>query len=332
MTVMSRWLTVIPYKSLQWLMPLLVMCLIFVIWVLTIPDYVGSVNVQQLMRDFAAPGLVAVAMALVIFSGGIDLSVGATFALSNFAALYFFRVLEWPLGLAVPATLVVGAVIGAINGYLIAYLNARAFLTTLAMLLILRAAYELIIAAYTLELATAMHTNPVWEFLGTGTLLAVPVNMIVLIAVVGVLHVFLTRIRPGVHIMATGAGRRAARHVGIDVKRSQFFAYVLAGIVVSLAGLFYAARQNSAGSDSGYGWELSALTAVVLGGIPLEGGHGRVIQALIGAAILFLLVSGLLRLNMPGSLTMAVIGLVLIIAVATGMQTAKHQSRTNGTE
>ncbi len=313
---------------MRWLkpaVPFLVMCLLFGVFALEVPNYLSIVNLQQLTRDFAEPGLVAIAMAIVVLAGGIDLSVGATFALANFAALYLFRIHGLPLEAAVLGTLAVGLVIGAINGFLVAYVNARPFLTTLAMLLILRASYDMVTNAYVLEIAGAMHTSRTWDFLGMGTMLGIPVNMAALIVVGSLAYLFLTRVRPGLHIMAVGASRKAARHAGIDVQRTLFLAYVLSGLVTALAGLFYAARQNSAGSDAGEGWELTALTAVIVGGISLAGGRGTIVGAIIGAAILFILSSGLLRMNVPGDLTSALIGLILLVAVAITLQRVKNK-------
>ncbi|MGI8740203.1 MAG: ABC transporter permease [Gammaproteobacteria bacterium] len=308
--------------------PFIVLCLLFGVFAIGVPNYLSVVNLQQLMRDFAEPGLVAIAMAVVILAGGIDLSVGATFALANFAALYFFRIHGLPLELAVLGTLTVGLLIGAINGVLVAYINAQAFLTTLAMLLILRASYDLMTNAYILEIASAMLTSTTWDFLGVGALLGVPVNMAALVAVGVLTHIFLTRTRPGLHLMAVGANRKAARHAGVDVQRTLFLAYTLSGLIAALAGLFYAARQNSAGSDAGQGWELTALTAVIVGGISLTGGRGTIARAIIGAAILFILSSGLLRMNIPGDLNSALTGLILLLAVALNLQWIKNKVKT----
>lgn len=307
-------------RWLEPVIPLMVACALFIAFAVNVPNYLSSDNLQQLMRDFAEPGLIAVAMAIVILAGGIDLSVGATFAIANFTALFLFRVHEFPLGLTLLSVMAVGAMIGTINGLLVAFAKARPFLTTLAMLIILRAAFDLVSNAYTAELANAIHDSAAWEYLGAGVLLGIPTNMIVLVAVAAAAHLYLTHVRPGLHLMAVGGSSKAARHAGIHVRRVQFTAYLLCSVIAAVAGLLYAARQNSAGSDTGLGWEIAALTAVMLGGISLGGGRGSVVRAVMGAAILFLLVSGLLRMNVPGSLASAVMGLVLLVAVGLNVR------------
>jgi ribose transport system permease protein len=314
-------------------LPLILACLTFTTFAILVPHYLSVINVQQLMRDFAEPGLVAVAMSITILAGGIDLSVGATFALADFVALYLFRIQGFSLGVAVAGALATGVAVGTLNGLLIAYVRARPFLTTLAALLILRAVFNLVSEAYTTELAIATHESTAWDFLGDGSILGLPVNMLVLCAVGLFSHVFLTRIRPGLHIMAVGASRKAARHAGIDVRRSLLLAYILSGAIAALAGLLYAARQSAAGSDTALGFEVTALAGVVAGGVSIGGGRGTVGRAILGAALIFLLVSGLLRLNASASLASATIGLILLLAgsltakwpqIRTTLMRAKH--------
>src|SRR6202046_611273 len=288
-------------RWMETLLPLILACLTFTTFAILVPHYLSVMNVQQLMRDFAEPGLVAVAMSITILAGGIDLSVGATFALADFVALYLFRIQGLSPSVAIAGAVATGVAVGTLNGLLIAYVKARPFLTTLATLLILRAVFNLVSEAYTTELAIATNETAAWDFLGDGSILGVPVNMLVLCAVGLFSHVFLTRIRPGLHIMAVGASRKAARHAGIDVRRSLLLAYILSGAIAALAGLLYAARQSAAGSDTALGFEVTALAGVVAGGVSIGGGRGTVGRAILGAALIFLLVSGLLRLNASAS-------------------------------
>ena len=125
----------------------------------TTPYYATLGNAQQLGREFAEAGFVAVAMALTVISGGIDLSVGSVFALANLAALVFYQIFNWPVGLVIAATLGIGAAVGAINGYLIGYLRTRPFLTTLVTLIVLRATVDLLGQHYSVPLAMAARTS-----------------------------------------------------------------------------------------------------------------------------------------------------------------------------
>ena len=107
--------------------------LLFAGFAYTVPDYLSSVNLQQLMRDFAEPGLIALALTIVVLSGGIDLSIGATFAIANFVALYLFKVHACPLAVTIVLTALSGLLIGMFNGVLVGYMRTRPFLTTLSV-------------------------------------------------------------------------------------------------------------------------------------------------------------------------------------------------------
>ncbi len=298
---------------LPWLTPLL----LFALFAALLPDYLARSSLEQLLRDFAEPGLIALAMAVVVLSGGIDLSLGASFALTNLAALYLFQVQKLPLALAALGAGATGLALGSLNGLLIGYVGARPFLTTLASLLILRAAYDGLSLSLSADLAAARDSTG-WAFLGAGSVLGAPLNFVMLIGAGVAVQVFLSRIRPGIHLLAVGAEPRAAGYAGVDLRATRWLAHALAGGLAGLAGLLYAAQQNNAGSDVGVGWEVTALTAVVAGGIRLSGGRGTVAGALAGAASVFLLGNGLLRLNVAGSAASAIIGLALLVIVAPG--------------
>ena len=205
----------------QWFEPVIPFTVMIGLWLyfaLTIPDYASLQNNLSLLRLFAEFGFVALAMGFCLVTGGIDLSVGAIFALCNFAALYFLLVREWPVGLVVPATLAVGAVLGSINGLLIGFLKTRPFLTTLVTLIILRASVNLLNTSYAQVFATNSVDSDAWDYLGGGSLLGIPINAATLFVVLLVCHIFLSRSRYGWHLTAIGASRKAARHAGIRVR------------------------------------------------------------------------------------------------------------------
>jgi ribose transport system permease protein len=314
----------------QWFEPVIPFTVMIGLWfyfALTVTDYATVKNSLSLLRLFAEFGFVALAMGFCLISGGIDLSVGAIFAVCNFSALYFLLVLELPVGLVIVATLAVGAALGSINGFLIGYLKTRPFLTTLVTLIILRASVNLLNTSYAQVFATNSVDSDAWDFLGTGSVLGIPINAATLLVVLLVCHIFLSRSRYGWHLTAIGASRKAARHAGIRVRLILFFTYVLSGLLCAASGIFYAARQSSTDSTTGVGWEFQALTAVVLGGISLAGGKGTVWRAMIGAVIIFLLINGLVRMGIPGYVSSAVTGIILLVAVGIDVKWAKNRGK-----
>jgi ribose transport system permease protein len=314
----------------QWfepVIPFVLMLGLLAYFAATVPGYSGFDNFQSLMRLYAEFGFVALGMAFCLIAGGIDLSVGANFALCNFAALFFLFVMAWPVWLVCLATIGVGTTIGAINGVLIGYIKARPFLTTLVTLIILRASVNILGEKYATVFATNTVDSDSWDFLGEGFVFGIPINAAVLILVLLAGHIFLSRSRYGWHITAVGASRKAARHAGIPVERMLFATYALSGAFCAAAGIFYAARQASADSRTGVGWEFSALTAVVLGGVSLAGGKGTVWRAMIGAIIIFALTNGLVRMGIPGYITSAIIGIILLAAVGIDVKWTKNRGK-----
>jgi ribose transport system permease protein len=294
---------------------------------LLIPGYLSIDNVASTGRQFGEFGFVAIAAAIVIISGGIDLSVGSIFAVANFLALMMFNMFELPAPLAILVTLVAGAVMGAVNGALIGFVGLGAFLTTLVTMLIFRAILNLLILRYSLEMALSAGDSRIWDWLGAGGILGIPSNIVVLVLVAIIGHVFLSRGRPGWYIAAIGANRRAARHAGIPVERHLFLTYVISGVLTALGGVFYAARLNSPSSDTGVGMEVLALTAVVLGGVNLSGGKGSIGQSLIGATIVLALINGLVRFGLVGGATSTFLGFMMLLAVGIDVKWARNRSK-----
>src|SRR5450631_4640355 len=302
----------------QWfepVIPFVLMVGLLVYFAATLPGYAGIDNFQSLMRLYAEFGFVALGMAFCLIAGGIDLSVGANFALCNFAALFFLFVMGWPTWLVALATLGVGILIGGINGVLIGYLKARPFLTTLVTLIILRASVNILNEKFATVFATNSVDSDTWDFLGEGFVFGIPINAATLIVVLIIGHIFLSRSRYGWHLTAIGASRKAARHAGIPVERMLLFTYALSGMLCAIGGVFYAARQNSTDSTTGYLWEFQALTAVILGGVSLAGGKGTIWRAMLGGIITFVLTNGLVRMGIPGYITSGIIGIILLAAV-----------------
>jgi ribose transport system permease protein len=311
----------------QWFEPAIPFAVMVGLWAYfasVLPNYASIASTESLARLYAEFGFVALGMAFSIIAGGIDLGVGAIFAFCNFAALAYVNILELPIWLVVPATLATGAAVGAGNGFLIGYLKARPFLTTLVTLIIVRAVVNILNEHYATVFATNAVDSDAWDFVATGSVLGIPINAAALLAVLFIGHIFLSRSRYGWHIAALGASRKAARHAGIGVERMLFWTYVLSGALCGAAGLFYAARQGSTDSTTGFGWEFQAVTGVVLGGVLFR---GTVWRAMIGALIIFLLNNGLVRMGVPGYVSSAAVGLILLAAVGIDVKWSRNRGK-----
>ncbi|NRA86534.1 MAG: SMP-30/gluconolactonase/LRE family protein, partial [Rhizobiales bacterium] len=316
--------------SKRWMesaVPAIILIVVFGYLTINLPNYLSSINLMDLGRLYSEFGLVVLAMGLVMIGGGVDLSIGSMFALCNIAMLACINMLDMSLWLAIPTVLLFGALLGAINGFLIGYLKLRAFLTTLVTLIIFRAIFDIILANFAVEISSGFLDSVAWEFIGDGDIYNLPTSMIVFIVIAGFGHIVMSRLRPGWHVMAIGGARRSAHNAGIDVKRTVGATYVVSGILTALAAIFFAARLGSAGSDVGVGMEVSVLTATVLGGISLGGGRGSVAKAVMGAAIVLLITNGMLRMGMQGGTSSLALGIILLFAVGIDVKWLKNRHK-----
>jgi ribose transport system permease protein len=316
--------------SKKWIdntIPFLVLVCVTLVFGALIPNFYTGSNIAILARQLGEFALVCLAMMSVIVVGGIDLSVGSNFALGNFMALALLNLGNWPVYAAVPAVVAICGGVGLVNGLLVGYLRLRAFLTTLVTLIIVRAVVDMLLLQYAQAMSTSFYDSNLWDAIGSGGLYGVPSSFIVLTVVALVGHVLLTRSRPGWRAMAIGGSRRSAHNMGLPVRQTVCAAYTMSGMLCGLAGVLYAARLSGAGTDTGMGLEISALTAAVLGGNSLGGGRGSVVKALIGAVIVLLLTNGVLRLGLNSGSGPMVLGLTLLFAVFVDVRWLKNRDK-----
>src|ERR1700722_8643081 len=290
-----------------------------------IPNFFSVNGLTDQARALGEIIFVVMGMTVVMLAGGIDLSVGSTFALSNFITLALFNWLGWPIGLAIVCALLSGAAVGLLNGLLVGYLRLRAFLTTLVTLIIVRAIDDTLVLKYSVVVGTPMTSSDIWDFIGGGDVYGFPVVFIAAILVAMVGHVFLTRLRPGWHILAVGGSRRSAHNAGLSVRRTVAMTYVISGVLAAAGGGFYASRLSAAGANTGLGLEVTALTAAVLGGNSLGGGRGSVAKALLGDVIVLIINNSLVRRGLKSGSGSLVLGIVLLIAVAIDVRWLKNR-------
>jgi ribose transport system permease protein len=309
------------------LIPFSILMIVIGLLAQLIDGYLGAGSIANTGREFAEFGFIALGLAVVVIAGGIDLSIGSIFALTNIAMQVLLQVFGWPLPTAIAAVLATGALLGAVNGVLIGYLRLRAFLTTLVTLIVFRSGVEILNLHYAVDVAYGTYQSSAWDFFSFGSVFGVPLNVLVLLATAVLCHMALSRARIGWHIQAIGGSRRAAYNAGIDVRSVQFLTYVFSGLMCAVAGIFYAARLNNTGGDVGTMLEVTALTGIVLGGISLGGGKGTVARALMGALIIFAVTNGLVRLGVSGGGNSVAVGLLLIAAVAFDVKYQKNRHK-----
>lgn len=315
---------VLSKRWMETLIPWVVFVVVAAITVSIIPGYLEPDNLATTLRQFGEFAFVGLAMGIVLIGGGVDLSVGALFALINLLALYLFYITGLNSFAIVGACLVAGAVLGAVNGFLVGILRARSFLTTMATLIIGFATVRLLLEKYGVAIASSGNVDPVWDYIGYGSVLGIPFNILVFAGTCIAGHLLITRSKYGWRLTSVGAGRRAARHAGVPIRTVVFVSYVVSGMLCAVGAIFYAARLNSAGSDTGVGWEILALTAVVLGGVSLSGGKGSTGRIALGIVTIMIVTNTLVRVGVTGGGSSFFLGLLLLLAVAADVKWLKH--------
>jgi rhamnose transport system substrate-binding protein len=274
-------------------------------------NFLTIANAGEIVRASAEVGLLALALTPVILTGGIDLSVGSLLALCAVVFGMSSRDAGWPIALAAVAALGTGVAAGSLNAVLVARLRIPPLIVTLGTFSLFRGLAE----AATAGVRNYSNFPPAFLFLGQGTISTIPAQVPVL--VVGAIGFWLLvhRMAMGRTLMAIGFSIDGARYAGVPVDRRVGAVYVLSGLCAGVASLLYVARLGQAKADAGTGFELMAITAVVLGGTSIFGGRGSVVGTLLGVATLAVLQNGLRLADLPAELAGIVTAALLVAAL-----------------
>jgi erythritol transport system permease protein len=290
------------------------------------PNYFSTSNFLIMASHVAIYGVLAIGMLLVILNGGIDLSVGSTLGLCGVVAgflmqgvtLKVFGVIAYPPVWAVAVlSCALGALVGAVNGVLIAYLRVPAFVATLGVMYVARGVALLMTNGLTYNNLGGRPElgNTGFDWLGFNRLFNVPIGVLVLAALALICGLVLARTAFGRWLYASGGNMRAAELSGVPVKRVQITVYVLSGICAAIAGLVLSSQLTSAGPTAGNSYELTAIAAVVIGGAALSGGRGTIRGTMLGAFVIGFLSDGLVIIGVSSYWQTVFTGAVIVLAV-----------------
>ena len=266
-------------------------------------------NAVNVLRQSTINGIIAVGMTFVILTAGIDLSVGATLALSTVVTANLLQQ-EIPVLLAVLIGLALGAALGFVNGLIITKTRVPPFVATLGMMTVARG------LALTYTQGRPITGLPdAFRFIGTGSLGPIPMPIVIAGLTFLVGWIVLNRTKMGEYIFAIGNNPVAARYAGIATDGYTTFVYVLAGFLSALAGMILVARLNSAQPTAAIGYEFDAIAAVVVGGTSFAGGEGSLGGTLLGVLVIAVINNGLNLLNVSSFYQPVVTGIVIALAL-----------------
>lgn len=272
------------------------------------PLFFTTGNFLNISRQMAEPALLAMGQALAMIAGGFDLSIGAVMGLAS--TVLAFAVLKFGLVPGIFCGIALGAVVGLVNGVLIARFRLPPFIVTLGMLSFCRG------LAYVMTGGMPILNLPdEFGYLGgTGQIAGVPIAVLIAIVMFFVLYVLLKRFKFGYNLYSIGGSESAARLAGINVMQVRILVYVLSGTLAALAAVLLSSRVNSGQPSLGEGAELLSVAAVIIGGVRLRGGQGSLAGVMLGVILLAVLSNGLNLINMSSYVQMLAIGLIVMIA------------------
>lgn len=275
------------------------------------PAFLQVNNLLNLMRQLIINGFIALGMTFVILTGGIDLSVGSTLALTS---AIFAGLLQggMPTILAILISLGLGLILGLLNGILITKGKLAPFIVTLATMTIFRG---LTLVYMDGRPIAGPKDDFAFQFLGKGQFFGIPFQVILFIITYLILWILLTKTSYGRKIYAVGGNEKASFISGIKIDKVKILVYVISALMAVLSGLVLTSRLNSAQPTAGSAYEMDAIAAVVLGGTSMTGGSGSLTGTLIGILILGVLNNGLNLLGVSSFYQQIVKGVVILIAV-----------------
>ena len=277
-------------------------------------NFISLRNLRTVSVQNVELGLLALALTPVILTGGIDLSVGSLIGLCAVTFGMLWRDAHVPAVLAAVITLVVATLAGLLNAALITRGRIPPLIVTLGTFSLFRGIAEGLTAGQ----GSYVNFPKSFLFLGQGAILGIPTQLWILIPAAIFFYLFVHRASSGRALSAIGFSADGARHAGINVNRLTGFTYVLSGFCAGLAALIYVARFDQAKADAALGYELGAITAVVLGGTSIFGGKGTIVGTILGLVLIQALKNGLALSGVKGDGTIVVIGAVLILALLAG--------------
>jgi len=276
------------------------------------PAFLTFTNGINILQQTSTIGIMAIGETLVILAGGIDVSVGSILGFGGMVAAIVMRDTSLgPLAAIVLGTLA-GLIVGLINGVVITRLNIDPFITTLAMLSVVRGVVYIISNQYNVNIPE----NSSSLMLGRGHLGPIPISILVFAALFVMAWLLERRTTIGRSIHALGGNQAAARLCGVPLASIRTATYAISGACAALAGVILTSQVGLAVPYQGTGYELDVIAAVVVGGVSLTGGIGNVVVGALGSIFIGVLLNGMALINVPAIWQMVIQGVVIIAAVA----------------
>lgn len=301
---------------------LLILLYVVVVAVIN-PSFITPNNWLNLLRQVSVYGIISCGITFVMLTGRTDLSAGMMLTLLASISCYFVVPGIENQFLAILVPLLLGALGGLINGILVGVIRLNSFVATLGMMSIYTGAILLFMKQAPSLFGSQNMT--VYKFLGQGSVLGIPTPVLILAVVAVACSLILRRTVYGAHIYAVGSNASSARFSGINPAAVIVSVYTISGLLTGLASIVMCSRILSAQPKMGAGYEFTALTAIVLGGLSIKGGKGNILGTLVGVLILGIIDNSFTILGLDSNLQYIVKGAILVIAVAVQIRSERRR-------
>ncbi|MBE3127815.1 MAG: ABC transporter permease [Candidatus Atribacteria bacterium] len=277
------------------------------------PSFLYINNFVDILNDTAILSMVAIGQLMIIATGGIDLSVGSSLALSGMSVALLNQYHPGiPIFVIILISITIGLLLGSINGLLVSQAKIPPIITTLGTMSIYRGLVFVLckgtwVSAH--EMTEAFRGFPRSSFLGISSLIWVSILIVILFLI------FLNLTRTGREIYGVGGNKIASQYVGINLKKIQYIVFTLGGGITGLAGFLWVARYAAAQSETAIGFEFQTIAACVIGGVSIMGGSGTIIGVVLGAFFLGIVYNALTMINVSPFWQMAIQGFIILFAI-----------------
>lgn len=287
-----------------------VMVVLFLFFTVSTGNFCTMKNLLNIARQVAVLGIASVGMTMVILTGGIDLSTGSIITFVNIITAFLMVNLGMNMWTAILISLAASVLIGLLNGVVIANLRMPALIVTFATQTIFEGLAYIICGGIPI-----FGFSKTFSFIGQGYLGVIPFPVILLVIAFLIGAFVLVKSYFGRYIYAVGGNEEASELSGIRVKNIKYMVYALSGLFAGIAGIVMLSRTNSGQPTAGKGYEFDVITAVVLGGVSVNGGSGKISNVFAGVLIIGFLSNGMVLMNVSSYAQMVVKGVILLLAV-----------------
>ncbi len=316
-TAPANWLT--RMKRSTYFFPLAGLVAVCLVMIVTTDNFFSADNFLNIARQVSINAIIAIGMTGAILSGGIDLSVGAVMALAG-TLMAGSMIAGVPPYAAILIGLGVGLAFGLFNGFFVAYAGMPPIIVTLATMGIARGIGLIYTGGYPID-----GLPEAFAFFGRGTVLGIQTPVVIMLICFVLAYLLLDKTPIGRYIYAIGGNEEATRLSGVRVARYKLFIYALSGLTCAISGLVLSSRLMSGQPNSGVGFEMDAIAAVVMGGTSIAGGKGSIIGTFIGALMLGVLNNGLNMMGVSPYVQNIIKGLIILFAIYISRERKKRR-------